>query len=197
MNIRKVQALFIPAVLVVIIDQITKWKIRTDYSLHDLTLIEGWLEFNYVQNPGMAMGIDFLSTPVISGVAIAATIGIFIYILFNLDKANIGYLICMGLILGGSLGNISDRLFMGIVQGYGTVLEGHVVDFIHFTLRINDWPVFPYIFNVADIAISCSIIILLLFNKKLIPDDKQEKNKEESTAAASSDESPESPVNPF
>ena len=174
-----------------IIDQITKWKIRTDYSLHDLTLIDGWLEFNYVQNPGMAMGIDFFSTPVISAVAIAATIGIFIYILFNLDKANIGYLICMGLILGGSLGNISDRLFMGMIQGYGSMLEGHVVDFIHFTLRINDWPVFPYIFNVADIAISCSIITLLIFNKKLIPDDSKEKgDKQEASSKHDAAENP-------
>lgn len=167
---KKLTALFVPAVIVVIIDQITKFKVRTDPSLHYYEIIEGWLAFNFTKNPGMALGMDWLSTPVISTVAIIATIAILGYILFNLSSANFGYLVCMGLIVGGALGNIIDRIFMGIIGGYGGVLDGHVVDFIHFTLHINDWPVFPYIFNVADMAISTSIIVLLLFHKKLMPE---------------------------
>jgi len=167
---KKLAALFVPAIIVVIIDQITKFKVRTDPGLHYYEIIEGWLAFNFTKNPGMALGMDWLSTPVISSVAIIATIGIIGYILFNLSSANFGYLVCMGLIVGGALGNIFDRIFMGILGGYGGVLDGHVVDFIHFTLRINDWPVFPYIFNVADMAISTSIIVLLLFHKKLMPE---------------------------
>lgn len=131
--------------------------------------IEGWLAFNFTKNPGMAMGMDWLSTFTISVIAIVATIVIVGYILFTLNKANFAYLICMGLIVGGAIGNIGDRLFMGIIGGYGGVLEGHVVDFIHFTLRIGDTPVFPYIFNVADVAISTAIIILLVFHKKIMP----------------------------
>jgi len=75
----------------------------------------------------------------------------------------------MGLIVGGALGNITDRLVMAKIGGYGGVLDGHVVDFIHFTLTIGDWAVFPYIFNVADIAISTAIIVIILFHKKIIP----------------------------
>ena len=183
MTKKKLLALFAPAVIVLILDQLTKWIIRTDSSFHNLTIIEGWLEFNYVQNEGMALGIDILSTPVISSIAIVATIGITIYVLFNMSKTNIGYLVMMGLILGGAFGNITDRLIMGIIEGYGTVLEGHVVDFIHFNLRINDWPVFPYIFNVADIAISVSIISLLLFNKRLLPTEDEIPKEEAETEA--------------
>lgn len=117
----------------------------------------------------MALGMDWLSTPVISSIAIVATIGILTYVLLNLSQATYAYLVCMGLILGGALGNIMDRIFMGIIGGYGGVLDGHVVDFIHFNLEIGETPVFPYIFNVADIAISTSIIILLLFHKKIMP----------------------------
>lgn len=167
---KKLSALFVPAVVVVIVDQITKFKVRTDPSLHYYEVIEGWLAFNFTKNPGMALGMDWLSTPVISTIAIIATIAIIGYILFNLGSANFGYLVCMGLIVGGAIGNIIDRLFMGIIGGYGGVLDGHVVDFIHFTLHINEWPVFPYIFNVADMAISTSIITLLLFHKKLMPE---------------------------
>lgn len=157
-----------------VVDQITKHVVRYSLELHRFDIIEGWLAFNYTQNPGMALGMDWLSTPVISSVAILATIGILAYILKTLHVANLSYLFCMGLILGGALGNITDRLVMGIIEGYGGVLHGHVIDFIHFNLTINNTAVFPYIFNVADLAISTSIIAMLLFHKKIMPVDRDE-----------------------
>jgi signal peptidase II len=165
LNSKKLKALFVPAIVVLVLDQLSKWWIRTSPEWHNTTIIDGWLQFYFTKNPGMAMGIDVLSTPVISVIAIVAVIGILIYILRNLEEANIGYLICMGLVLGGAFGNITDRLLIAIIMDYGGVLDGHVVDFIFFSLQINDWTVFPYIFNVADIAISCSILTLLVFNK--------------------------------
>lgn len=170
---KKLLVLFLPVVIVLVVDQVTKQLVRTNPELHRFDVIEGWLAFNFTKNPGMAMGMDWLSTPVISIIAIAATIAIFTYILFTIKNANLAYLLCMGLILGGALGNITDRLFMGIVGGYGGVLDGHVVDFIHFNLRIGDTPVFPYIFNVADIAITTSIITMLLFHKKIMPEPER------------------------
>ena len=167
---KKLLVLFLPVVIVLVVDQVTKQIVRTSPGLHRLDVIEGWLAFNFTKNPGMAMGMDWLSTPVISIIAIAAAIAIVTYILFTIKSANLAYLLCMGLILGGALGNITDRIFMGIVGGYGGVLDGHVVDFIHFNLRIGDTPVFPYIFNVADIAITTSIITMLLFYKKIMPE---------------------------
>jgi signal peptidase II len=166
---KKLLFLFTPVIIVWIIDQVTKHWVRYSLELHRYEVIEGWLAFNYTQNPGMALGMDWLSTPTISVVAILATIGILIYILKTLHVANRAYLFCMGLIIGGALGNITDRLTMGLIEGYGGVLHGHVIDFIHFTLRINETPVFPYIFNVADIAISTSIITMLLFHKRILP----------------------------
>lgn len=166
---KKIALLFLPALFVLILDQITKYLIRTNMSLHRHELIEGWLAFNFTKNPGMALGMDWLPTNVISIIAIIATLGIITYILMNLRQANSAYLICMGLIVGGAMGNIADRLFMARIGGYGGVLDGHVVDFIHFTLTIGDWAVFPYIFNVADIAISTSIIVILLFHKRILP----------------------------
>ena len=129
--------LLTPAFLVLIADQITKYLVRSNDTLHSYTVIDGWLRFNYTQNPGMALGMDWLSTPSISVIAIAATIGIFIYIIKTLKRSNFAYLTCMGLILGGALGNITDRITMGIIEGYGGVLYGHVVDFIHFNLQVN------------------------------------------------------------
>lgn len=171
--------MFTPVVIVFIVDQVTKQLVRTNPGLHRVNVIDGWLALNFTKNPGMAMGMDFLSTPVISIVAIVATIAIFAYILSTIKDANMAYLICMGLILGGALGNISDRIFMGIVGGYGGVLDGHVVDFIHFNLTLGETPVFPYIFNVADIAITTAIITMLVFHKRIMPDPEKNSAEEE------------------
>lgn len=178
MNRTKLVALLAPAGIVLILDQITKFIIRTSPELHNKVLIEGWLRLYYTQNPGMAMGIDWLPTMVVSSVAILAVTGIVIYLLRSIDTATIGYLVLMGMILGGAFGNITDRIFMGYVEGNGGILEGHVVDFIYFSLKIKDWTVFPYIFNVADIGISVSIISLLIFSKRLLPNPKTEEANE-------------------
>jgi signal peptidase II len=61
------------------LDQISKQLVRTTPELHRLDVIEGWLAFNFTKNPGMAMGMDWLSTPMISIVAIVATIAYFVY----------------------------------------------------------------------------------------------------------------------
>ncbi len=160
----------VTALAVLLLDQLSKYWIRTTPELHDYTLIEGWLAFNFTKNPGMALGIHWADTWVISLVAIAATVIILIYVWKTMKPANLGYMACMGLIVGGALGNITDRIFMARVGGYGGVLDGHVVDFIHFKLRIGDFDVFPYIFNVADMAISVSIMTLIVFYKQLMPE---------------------------
>jgi len=166
---KKILALVIPALTVIVVDQVSKYLIRTTSWLQNYTLIDGWLAFHYTQNPGMALGLDWLSTPVISLVAMLAVAIITFYIYSNFDKANAFYMVCMGLVLGGAIGNIIDRLIMARLESYGGILEGHVVDFIHFTPEVFNYPVFPYIFNVADTAISVAIILLILFNKQILP----------------------------
>ena len=130
--------------------------------------------FYYTQNSGMALGIDILDTTVVSLISITATLGILGYLLYNLKQSSTVYLLLMGLVLGGAIGNIIDRLTMGFIDGYGGVLEGHVVDFIFFYLKIFDKTIFPYIFNVADIAISVSVITLLIFNRTFFPKEVTE-----------------------
>ncbi len=155
---------------VVVLDQLTKYWIRTRPDWQFVELIPGWLSFHYTDNPGLAMGIDWFETRVVSLLSIAATIAIFAYVWRHLKQAPRGYALLMGLVFGGALGNIIDRLVLAWWYGYGGVLEGHVTDFIHITARVGDWPVFPYIFNVADMAITCSVVVLLVFSKKLMPE---------------------------
>ncbi|WP_441001454.1 signal peptidase II [Fodinibius sp. SL11] len=186
MDRRKTAALAAPAFIVIFLDQFSKHWIRLNPQWHYADLIPGWLTFNYTQNPGMALGMRWASTEVISGIAILATIAILSYVLYNREDATVGYLFCMGLILGGAVGNIIDRLIMGYVESYGGLLEGHVIDFIHFNLTVSGYPVFPYIFNVADVAISTAIIAMLVFHKWIVPQNlsgvkQQEQSNKEST----------------
>lgn len=153
-----------------------------------MELIPGWLALHYTRNPGMALGMDWFSTPVISVIAIIATIGILTYILNTMNRANKGYLFCMGLVLGGAFGNIIDRLIMAKIESYGGILDGHVIDFIHFNLTISGYPVFPYIFNVADIAISTAIISLLVFNRRILPEEHYNSSEATESEDLSNDE---------
>lgn len=184
----KLTVFTIPAFVVVLLDQLTKHWIRLSPEWHNSEIIPGWLAFHYTQNPGMALGMRWASTEVISSIAILATIGIFCYVLYNKDNATKAYLFCMGLILGGAIGNIIDRLAMGYIESYGGLLEGHVVDFIHFNLTISGYPVFPYIFNVADMAISTAIIAMLIFHQKIMPqmDSAKEQGEPEIVRSSSS-----------
>lgn len=160
--------------VVILIDQWSKYKVRTTYALQHWEIIDGWFAFHYTQNPGMALGIDWLPTPVIGSISFLAILGIVAYTIYHLRLLNMANVFCMALVIGGAIGNIIDRMFMGLIQGYGSFMGGHVVDFLHFTLEISGRPVFPYIFNVADVAISTAIIIMLVFYKYVMPEDKSD-----------------------
>lgn len=187
MERHRLTALTAPILVVVLLDQLTKHWIRLSPEWHNADIIPGWLTFHYTQNPGMALGMRWASTEVISGIAIVATVGILSYVLYNRNNVTTSYLFCMGLVLGGAFGNIIDRLAMGYIGSYGGLLEGHVIDFIHFNLTISGYPVFPYIFNVADIAISTAIIAMLVFHRKVMP-GREEKEEPKMTRSSSSPE---------
>jgi signal peptidase II len=178
---KKILTFALPALVVIAFDRFTKYLVRTTPDLHDWTVAPGWLDFHYTQNPGMAMGLHHIYIPVfkytipistvaVSVISIVATAGIIFYVLYTMGNARLGYLFFMGMIVGGAIGNILDRLIMGYFGGYGGIFQGHVVDFIQFSAMINGYLIFPYIFNFADASITTAIIALLIFNKQLLPD---------------------------
>lgn len=166
----------LPFVAVVVLDQLTKYWIRFAPEWQRATLIDGVFNFTYIRNAGMALGIDWFDTWIVGLISILATIFITVVTIRSMKQATGGYLFFMGCILGGAVGNIIDRIFLARTEGYGTWLEGHVVDFLHFSLEVTlpfeiySGPVFPYIFNVADAFISVSVVCLLVFHKKLMPE---------------------------
>lgn len=175
------------ASVVILLDQWSKYMVRTRWELQNMELIPGWLNFHYTQNSGMALGIDILDTFYVSIIALLATVLIMWYIIRYMKQAPVSFMFLTGLVIGGAVGNLLDRIYMGILEGYGGVFEGHVVDFIHFSLRINDWAVFPYIFNVADMGISLAVILFLLFGKKFMPPEEPKVEESPSEEASSAE----------
>ncbi len=144
---------------VVLIDQITKILVKTNMYLGETIPITGWFEIQFVENPGMAFGMEFGSKLFLTLFRIVAIcfIGYYIYYLVK-SKYSRGYIACVALIWAGAFGNIIDCVFYGeifsfsapypggvasfvpIGEGYDTWLHGKVVDMLHFPLFEGTFP---------------------------------------------------------
>jgi signal peptidase II len=135
------------AAIVVLADQITKhWALN---ALRDGPNHVVWtLQFNLSFNSGMAFSKGQGLGPIISVGAVL----IVVVLLVSLGRSGSRlHILCAGLVIGGALGNVVDRLFRADGAGF---LRGRVVDFIDFQW----WP----IFNVADAAITVGGLLLVL-----------------------------------
>jgi signal peptidase II len=130
---------------VVALDQITKSQILTMLGPVEGTsrpLLGSWLRFTFVKNTGVAFGL-FRGIPhFFTATSLLISLGAMYFYRFHLPNKHPWVQLSLGLILGGAIGNIIDRL-----------RYGYVVDFVHVT-----W--FPGIFNLADSAITIGVIML-------------------------------------
>lgn len=171
------------SLLVVVLDQITKiivkgfsipfLNIKHEGMYHGqrIPVIGDFFQFTFVENPGMAFGIDLGDgfKLWISLFSIVASIGL-VYYLFTVRNQSKSLRISLALILGGAFGNLIDRVFYGVFYGYAPLFYGKVVDFFDFDFfdfeifnrSYDRWP----IFNIADLAVSVGVIILLIFYNK-------------------------------
>jgi signal peptidase II len=160
--------------IVVLIDQMTKVVVlNTMYLGQSIPLIGNWFRLTFTENPGMAFGITFGPRALVTILSIIATALIIGYMI-SVRAAPFRYRASLGLILGGALGNIIDRVFYGVILGYDAFFVGRVVDFIHFNLWRGYIPegvpffggayvaLFP-IWNVADMAIVAGVVGILVF----------------------------------
>jgi signal peptidase II len=140
------------AAAVIIVDQVTKLWIMTVFALHEqLTVIPGFFNLVYVTNTGAAFGFlagdktwlrqfFFVTVSIIALVVIALAYN-------HLKKQSRIFVYSLGLIAGGAVGNLIDRLRFG-----------SVVDFLDFYLGSYHWPAF----NAADSAITVGVGLFLL-----------------------------------
>jgi signal peptidase II len=162
-QVRKMVRFAIPAIVALLLDQVTKQWARTalgpEGSGKMRSVIGKALTFHYAENPGIAFSMfrDLRGGRfVLAGLAIVALVMVFRY-LKGTDPAHRRLHIALGLIAGGAIGNLIDRL-----------LYARVVDFILVDLDV--WPLDPWpVFNVADIVLVVGVGLIaldVLMNRK-------------------------------
>jgi signal peptidase II len=150
-SVRAIAALAFAAVCVVAADQIAKAIVVANLPYGQVQpVLGGALQFLYVRNPGAAFSFAVNMTWVFSIISAAVVVAIVVY---SRRIRSMWWAVVLGMLLGGALGNLSDRLFRE--PGFG---RGHVVDFIS-----TPW-MMPAIYNVADsfICISMAIFVVLV-----------------------------------
>ena len=170
-------------------DQALKFYIKLNFSIgQKADLVPGFIELIFIENEGMAFG---WALPGIAGKLLLTTFRIIAsvaigYYLSKLVKegAHKGLLVCVTLIWAGAIGNIIDGAFYGLIfshsgwasvasftsDGYAPLFMANVVDMLHFVVRWPSWmpmglggnEIFPPIWNIADAAISVSVIWILI-----------------------------------
>ena len=191
----RVAALVVVAIL--LIDQAIKIWVKTSMTLHESIHVFDWFYITFIENMGMAFGMELGSKIVLSLFRAVAIIALVYYIRSEVKKnAKTGYVICLAMVLAGAIGNLIDSMFYGLIfnesspfyvsyfvpfgTGYAPFLMGKVVDMFYFPIIETDWPswipliggdhfvFFSPVFNFADTSISVSVVLLLLFYREEI-----------------------------
>ena len=179
-------------IAILLIDQAIKIWVKTSMTLHESIHITDWFYISFIENNGMAFGMQLGSKIILSLFRVAAIAALGYYIWLEVGrKARTGYLVCLSMILAGAAGNLIDCMFYGLVfnnssefyqsyfvpfgTGYAPFLMGKVVDMFYFPLIETEWPLwmpfvggqhfvfFSPVFNFADASISVGVVLLLLF----------------------------------
>ncbi|MGI6074446.1 MAG: signal peptidase II, partial [Fermentimonas sp.] len=115
--------------LVLIADQLLKIWVKTNMSLGQMIDITGWFKIYFVENPGMAFGIEAGSKLFLTLFRIVAVILIAVF-LNKIIKSRYksGFIVCVALIFTGAIGNIVDSVFYGVI--FEASYPGHVASFV-------------------------------------------------------------------
>jgi signal peptidase II len=148
LSVRALVVLAGVAVVVYVLDQISKALVVANLQeSQPLPVLGDLLTFQFVRNSGAAFSLASGSTWIFTIVASAVTVFI---VMFARRIRSTGWAVLFGMLLGGTLGNLTDRYFRE--PGFP---NGHVIDFLQI-------PLLPAIFNIADVAIVSSMAVFLI-----------------------------------
>lgn len=201
----KKQTVIIIVAAIILLDQILKFYVKLNYYAGEEHNILGeWFKFHFVENEGMAWGWKFggdVGKITLTIFRLIAVIwGTFLIRDFIKKGYHKGFIICAALIYAGALGNLIDSMMYGLIfdstynihnfqnagvvaqsftgKGYGSFLQGKVVDMLYFPIIHSRFPAwmpiwggerfefFSPVFNLADASISCGVITIFLFQNK-------------------------------
>ena len=189
----RVAVILIMAIL--IIDQVIKIAVKTHLCLGESIHVTNWFYIVFVENAGMAYGIQILNKIFLSLFRLVAVGVLGWYLHWELKHhGRTRYIMILSLIIAGAAGNIIDCMFYGLIftsasplalstfvpfgSGYAPFLMGKVVDMFYFPLIVTTWPewvpmvggqefiFFSPVFNFADASISVGVVLLVIFCRK-------------------------------
>ena len=141
---RKYNVIFSMSLAVILIDQLSKFFVRTNFQLNQsIPIINDIFHLTYINNTGAGFGILKAQTLILVFISILV-IGILLYNLDKIKNNETLLQILAGFVLGGTIGNLIDRLSYD-----------HVIDFLDFQI----WP----IFNFADSFVTIGVIGLIIY----------------------------------
>ena len=191
-------------IFAIILDQIIKIYIKTNFILGEEVVVFDWFKIHFVENNGMAMGFEFggkagkLFLTLFRLVAVSAII---YWLISNIkSKVHNAVIVGISLIFSGAVGNIIDSVFYGIIFDHpshkvatmfpenttGELFYGKVVDMFYFPIWTGNLPewipfvggdlftFFQYIFNPADAYITIGVALLFIFSKHAFPKEEKE-----------------------
>lgn len=186
--------------IVLIIDQASKIYVKLNFALGDSVYVFDWFRIYFIENNGMAFGMEIIGKLFLTLFRIIAVGGLayFIYYLIK-NKARQGFVLAISLLLAGAAGNIFDSLFYGVLfsdsyghlatflpagGGYAPLFYGKVVDMLYFPIIKNSMGetiFFSPVFNIADSAISVAAGIILIFYRKDLNEHLDSKKSKKQT----------------
>ncbi|MGL5318021.1 MAG: lipoprotein signal peptidase [Bacteroidales bacterium] len=193
--------------LTLFIDQASKIWIKTHFALGEHIEVTKWFYIYFIENNGMAFGIEVISKLFLTLFRIiAVAFGcVYLYRIIRNKLLPMGYISCIALIIAGAFGNIIDSVFYGLffshsygqvadfmpaTGGYASLFHGKVVDMLYFPLVdtiLPEWlpfvggdhfVFFRPVFNIADSAITVGVALLLIFYRSILLADNQQKKNE-------------------
>jgi signal peptidase II len=157
--------------LALVVDQVTKVYVKTHFELGEAHEVFSWFWIAFVENNGMAFGIEWFSKLLLTLFRIIAVgvIGWYVHIMIHKQQVRMGYLATIAMVMAGALGNIIDCVFYGKIWGYASWFHGRVVDMLYFPLIRNaagECIFFRPVFNIADSFITVAVFLIILFYRK-------------------------------
>ena len=146
--------------LLLICDQASKFWVKTNMQLYDSIPVFSWFKIYFIENAGMAFGIELVDTYILTlfRILVVSWFSVWIYKLIKRGTYKFGFILCLSMIFAGAMGNIIDSVFYGLLfehsygqvgkfftetgftTGYSTLLNGKVVDMLSFPLIKTTWP---------------------------------------------------------
>ena len=161
--------------LALVLDQVSKVYIKTHFELGEAREVFSWFWIVFVENNGMAFGIEWFSKLLLTLFRIVAVgiLGWYVHTMIHKQQVRVGYLATVAMVIAGALGNIIDCVCYGKIWEYADWFHGKVVDMLYFQLIRNaagEVLFFRPVFNVADSFITVAVFLIILFYRKDLDD---------------------------